>query len=122
MKKFLNISNHPSGRWTERQLEAAKGYGDIIDIPFPQIEPEAGTEDIALLAEEYLRKIEPHEVSAVMVQGEFTFSYALIKRLRKMNITVVAACTKRKVEEQILPDGAVVKNSIFEFCGFREYE
>ena len=119
---FINVSNHPSDKWSDQQLLAAREYGGIIDIPFPQIDPETSTGDISALAHDYMLKIEGYRDAVVMVQGEFTFSYALIKRLREKNIIVVAACTRRKAEEQVMPDGTTLKNSIFEFGGFREYE
>ncbi len=37
---FLNISNHPSDKWTEKQLNSALELADqIIDLPFPNINP-----------------------------------------------------------------------------------
>lgn len=122
MGVFINVSNHTSAKWSEKQLQEAGRLGEVIDIPFPQIAPEATKEEIGALAQEYLHKIEAYQVSGVMVQGEFTFSYALIKRLRERGFMVVAACTRRQVEEQTMADGTVVKNSVFVFSGFREYE
>lgn len=122
MGVFINVSNHPSSKWGEKQRNAAREYGDIMDIPFPEVDPEAGTEKISDLAETYLKKIIEVENPVVMIQGEFTFSYALIRRLRENGITAVAGCTRRKAEEQVMPDGTTVKNSFFEFVGFREYE
>ena len=119
---FINVSNHPSDSWSDQQLLAAREYGVIIDIPFPQIDPDTSTVEISALAHEYMLKIEEYRNAVVMVQGEFTFSYALTRRLREKDIIVVAACTRRKAEEQVMPDGTVLKSSIFEFGGFREYE
>ncbi len=122
MGVFINLSNHPSSKWGEKERNAAREYGDIMDIPFPEIDPEASAEKISDLAEIYLKKIIEVDEPVVMIQGEFTFSYALIRRIREKGITAVAGCTKRKVEERVMPDGTAVKNSVFEFVGFREYE
>ena len=122
MSVFLNVSNHPSASWNEQQIKAAEAYGNIIDIQFPEIDPESPTEEICRQAEEYLKKVTAYDNPIVMVQGEFTFSYSLIQRLRKNNVVVVAACSRRKTDEKVLGDGSTQKVSIFEFCGFREYE
>lgn len=36
---LINCSNHPSRLWGDPQKEAAKVYGEIMDIPFPQVNP-----------------------------------------------------------------------------------
>ncbi|MCR5609589.1 MAG: hypothetical protein K6G26_11050 [Lachnospiraceae bacterium] len=119
---FINISNHPSSDWNEKQLAAAKLYGSIIDIPFPSIDPNSGIDEITSLAESYYQKIMTYSNAVVMVQGEFTFSYSLIKRLRKAGLKVLASCSIRRSDETLNADGTVVKKSIFEFDNFREYE
>ena len=54
---LINLTNHPSVRWSDKQKAAAKVYGEIVDMPFPVID-EAGDEKyIATLADEYLNKI-----------------------------------------------------------------
>lgn len=121
MKYFVNVSNHRAELWNEEQRQAAEHYGAIVDIPFPSIDSNADEGDIAMLVEDYYNKIKKYELGAVMVQGEFTFSYALIKRLRAEEVTVLAACAKREVVEKCTPDGTVYKQSTFRFCRFREY-
>ena len=34
---FLNFSNHPSDRWNKAQRQAAERYGEIRDVPFPDV-------------------------------------------------------------------------------------
>lgn len=121
MSTFINFSNHPSERWSAEQLAAAREYGDVVDIPFPNILPAATEEDIARLGDEYVRKILDMSPSAVMCQGEFTFSYYVISALLAQNINVLSACSDRVVREvQEAPD-VVRKISEFKFVGFRKY-
>ncbi len=41
---FINLTNHPSTKWGADQLAAAKKYGNIVDIPFPAVDPEASSD------------------------------------------------------------------------------
>ena len=51
---LINLSNHPSSNWGEKQKQSAIAqYNEIVDIPFPQIAPAATIEDVLELAEEY---------------------------------------------------------------------
>lgn len=137
-KLFINLSNHPSDKWSEKQLEAVKELVNdepIVDIPFPQIEPEMSSEDVVLLAKEYFYKnilnviydVEstdeiPDKVY-LHIMGEMCFTYNVVdlaklflkKELK--NIICIASTTKRNVIEK--EDGT--KISIFEFVQFREY-
>ena len=36
---FINFSNHPSVRWSAEQTAAAIEFGDIVDVPFPDVLP-----------------------------------------------------------------------------------
>lgn len=42
---LINLSNHPSASWGARQREAAEMYGEIEDMTFLAIPPEAGERD-----------------------------------------------------------------------------
>ena len=37
---FINYTNHPSASWGEKQTDEAKKYGEIVDMPFPNISPQ----------------------------------------------------------------------------------
>lgn len=120
MNKFINLSNHNSSTWSDKQLEEARKYGDIVDIKFPSIDPYLTKDEVKELALSYLAKIKALKPSCVMCQGEFCFAYEMINLLKKENIKVVAACSERKtVEKQI--ENVSEKTSIFEFVQFREY-
>ncbi|MBE5924768.1 MAG: hypothetical protein E7271_09970 [Lachnospiraceae bacterium] len=118
---FINFSNHPSDRWDKSQLNAASKWGEIVDISFPNVDPAMSEQDIAGLATEYIEKILSYSPDAVMCQGEFTLSYTVISQLVKKGITVVAACSKRVVNEKLV-DGVQQKEVIFSFEQFRQYK
>ena len=118
---FINLSNHPSDKWDEKQMEAAKQYGEVMDIPFPSIPAQADENEVVRLAEQYLNRINDYPCAAVMIQGEFTFTYHLVKLLEKTGIPVLAACSERRVEEIVNPDGSVSKKVDFHFVRFRTY-
>lgn len=118
---FVNFSNHPSDKWGTEQKEAAEEYGKIIDIQFPNVPPDATCNEVAFLAEEYVDIICDKSPTVVLCQGEFTLSYAVIRRLNRRGIKVVAACSDRVVEETIDENGNTNKNVVFKFVQFREY-
>lgn len=117
-KNFINLSNHPSDKWTSEQvMESNRLFGNILDLPFPIVNPEGDGKYIDSLVEEYLKKIEDIEnVEAIHVMGEFNFCYKIINELKKRGYKCVASCTKRDTVEE---NG--VKISKFNFVQFREY-
>ena len=57
---FINLSNHPSSKWSAKQIDAAlklSDNGPIIDMPFPNIDPEMSSDEINALSDEYVAKI-----------------------------------------------------------------
>lgn len=118
---FINVSNHPSSKWASEQLEAAKQFGEVIDIPFPNVAPEATEEDINQLATDILQQIDWLHVSkdsvpVVHIMGEMTLVYNIVTKLKSCGVTTLASTTVRDVVEK---DG--VKTSVFKFCKFRKY-
>ena len=117
---FINFTNHPSEKWSEEQISAARRYGDIIDIPFPLIDENASEKEISRLADEYLAIIlskgDANDLT-VHIMGEQTFCYALISKLQKEGIRCIASCTKRNVF--VNEEGNTV--STFHFSNYREY-
>ena len=122
MKKiFINHTNHPSTRWSEAQIVAAKVHGEIFDLPFPAIDANSTAEEVRELAEKTVEKILSHEPAVVLCQGEFNYTFALVERLKNSGVTVVAATSERVAVEEILPDGFSRQISTFRFVQFREY-
>lgn len=127
---FINYSNHPSVTWSEEQLTAAKSYGEIYDVAFPEVSVTVTDKQIEQLAEEQLeilKKIVEENGSGldqmvIMCQGEFSLTYAVITRLKKNypGCKVVCAISRREVVEE-QKDGCNIKTVRFRFCGFREY-
>lgn len=114
---LLNLTNHPSPRWSDNQLAAAHDqFGGLQDLPFPNIPSGATTEEVDALAEEYLHKVTEAAPAAVLLQGEFTFVYALTTRLQAQGVTVVVGTSERNVEER---DGKKIVQ--FDFVQFRAY-
>lgn len=119
---LINLSNHPSGRWNLKQLEMAREFGDIRDIPFPHIDPEASGEALQQLAANYLVDIEDYAAKSenavvVHIMGELTFCFSLVKQLQNKGIRCIASTTERKVLEE--KDGR--KTTQFRFVRFRDY-
>ena len=116
---FINLTNHPSERWSEEQLNAARQYGEVVDVPFPIIEPTFTKDDIMLLVKECTETISKlmEGNTVVHVMGEMTFTHNLVNALKKAGITCLASTTERNTI--MTPDGK--KISDFKFVQFREY-
>ena len=121
MGEFINLTNHPSAGWSEKQLRAAQAYGTVVDLPFPRVSPAWTDGEIDRVAGEYLDLILRRGNPVVLLQGDFLFTYRLIRLLKKADIRVVTACCERKAAETVCPDGTVRKSSVFEFDSFKEY-
>ena len=121
MRVYINLSTHSSNNWSKTQLSAARAYGDITDIPFPQIDPGADSSVINELVSRYLGIILEYDTASVMLQGEFVFTYRLVKALKERGIKVLSACSERRVSEYTDENGRTQSRSEFEFVGFREY-
>ena len=120
---LINLSNHPSANWPEEQkLKALELYKEIVDIPFPEVDPNGEEEYIENLAGEYLNKIleiknRTSETVVVHLMGELTFSFALLVKLKANGVRCVASTTQRVVMDE--GNGRVTK--LFRFVRFREY-
>ena len=96
-----------------------------MDIHFPAISPEMSRDEIYELAcrecERILCILEHESDSAVLCQGEFSFTYLMVRFLQSKKIKVLTAVSERKVKE--LSEGDISRKEV-EFCfqGFREYD
>jgi hypothetical protein len=119
---LLNLSNHPSANWDERQMEATQAYGGVKDIAFPRINPEADAAEINTLAKKYTLDIRQRlsqtsdKQNAVHVMGELSFCHALVNKLQANGITCLVSTTVRNATEN---DGKRI--STFRFVKFRTY-
>lgn len=119
---LLNLSNHPSSNWGERQMQAAKSYGVVKDLAFPRVDPKAESDEIQALADDYARDIKhlienSSEVkNAVHIMGELSFCHTLVNLLQAANITCLVSTTQRDSVEE---NGTRI--SKFRFVKFRAY-
>jgi hypothetical protein len=116
---FLNLSNHPLEKWSPAQLLAARelGGGAIDTIKFPNVPPAASTEEVAEMAKSLTAMIVGAfvEPGVAMVQGEFSMTWEMTRRLLALGWSGVVATSDRKVIEGA--DGT--KTVTFEFVQFR---
>ena len=125
---FINLSNHPSQKWSAKQIARALELVDncpIFDIDFPVIDPEMTSTEVKYLAEEYINKIndllKDNDVDSciIHVMGEMTFVFAFVNLVNTYynSMKCVASTTRRIVSE----DENGNKVSTFEFVDFRDY-
>ncbi len=129
-RTFWNVSNHGlDAAWSPAQRAAAQAWaGDGVlalrEIPFPAVDPQADTAEVAALAEATVRALEaagarPGE--PVLVMGEFTLAFALVALLKARGLVPVTATTHREASEELRPDGTVAMTHRFRFVRFRRY-
>ncbi|KAF0151026.1 MAG: putative CRISPR-associated protein [Ignavibacteria bacterium] len=120
---LINLSNHPTDLWNEKQLlSAVSKYGIIVELPFPAISPKATKRLVEIKANVYAKvcieliKLSQSKNNAVHIMGELTFTYLVVFLLKKNNITCIASTTERNAIEY-----SGKKISRFNFVKFREY-
>ena len=120
---FINFTNHPCTNWSAKQIAEAKTYGEIIDMPFPQVDPHGDEDYILKLALDCVDKIIKFKPEAVLCQGEMTLAFAVTTLLTtEYGITVLAACSERTAEIEVGLDGESIKSAVFRFVRFRKYK
>jgi len=54
---LINLTNHPSYTWSDEQIMAfEEKYGEIVDLPFPNVPPRMSKYDVDVLAWQYVKK------------------------------------------------------------------
>jgi hypothetical protein len=122
---LLNLSNHPSAKWSAEQREAAtQQFGSIVDIQFPAIDPATSIDEVKRTANEYAEKCrniftntKDEKTNAVHLMGEYTFTYQFVKQMEALSIQCVASTTERIVTENSVGS----KTTVFKFVQFRPY-
>lgn len=118
---FLNLSNHPSSKWSKEQLDAAAEFGKIVDMPFPAVDPDCSSDIIENEAEMLVREIKSHALCkkvVVHVMGEMGLTYCIVKKLSAIGIRCVCSTSYRIVKEE--DEGKRLVE--FHFNKFRDYE
>lgn len=119
---LINLTNHPYSSWEETQKEASHKFGECIDLPFPEIDPNADEISIEIITEEYYNKIidltnKHNSTPIVHLMGEMTFLYSMANKLREEGIRCIASTSKRNTVD--IGDGQ--KTITFSFVRFRDY-
>lgn len=118
---LINLSNHPSSLWGKEQIESAIClFGDILDIPFPMVDPNGDKQYIESLAEKYvdeMTKKADRDNTVIHIMGELTLTFAILNKMINLGFRCVASTTER--DATISEDGT--KNVKFNFIQFRDY-
>ncbi len=120
---LINLTHHPSAGWPAAMKIAAEyHYKQVQDWPFPAVDPLASTYAIKAQAQAIVLQILEFQLQikqelVILVMGEMTLTYQLVRLLKEEGITCVASATERVAK--MLPDGKRI--SEFHFKQFREY-
>ena len=120
---LINLSNHPSEKWSDKQLAAAKKqFGEIEDWPFPQIDPNGTLEEVREIVTGYVDKCiklkqDTDATITVHIMGEMNFVYYFVRCMEGHGIPCVASTSERTVIEE----GDGKKTVVFNFRQFRSY-
>lgn len=128
---FFNISNHPCNAerttWSKEQIEtAAKLGGEVVDLPFPAVNPDMSEDEYRAIAHEMARDVAAMWRShtdgrwemAAMVAGEYVMTIMVIAELQALGFTCYFGQSDRVAEER-MEDGKLVVVHKFVFRGFR---
>lgn len=118
---LANCTNHPKSMWSAEQLASAQAFGEVVDIPFPAVDPQLDAEGVRMLVREYAQRVAASGCGTVLVAGEFTFTFMLVDKLLREGRQVLCTCSRRQVTEVVAPDGSVRKSSVYVFERFRPY-
>lgn len=118
---FVNLSNHPIEYWEKEQKLAAQLYGELVDIKFPDLDPQWDTGEIVKCAKCYLslckEKIkDTKSSSAIHLAGETIFCFVLAQMLLKEGYVCLTSTSKRNA---VVKKG--IKLSVYKFERFRKY-
>ena len=80
-----------------------------------------GEEDICRIAEKVIQDVSVYKDAVLLIQGEYTLTYQLVRQAKELGMRVVAACSDRVAQESVNEDGTTTKISKFEFVQFRDY-
>lgn len=122
---LINVSNHLSIDWSKEKKEIANRlWGEIVDMPFPEIDPNWGGSKVCDAAYNFSdiirQKINESsdKINAVYImEGEMSFTYSLIHVLMDSYILCVASTSKQIKQE----DKNGNKTIISQFVKFRKY-
>ena len=127
---FINLSNHPTDKWSEAQKAAVINKyqpKQIIDIAFPPIDPEWNLDRVRTLVHAYREQIINHlqdkdDYIILHIMGEMCFTHSLVNMMSAYKVNCICSTTKRVVTTKYDDNGVEIgKETKFEFCKFRDY-
>ena len=141
---LINVTGRAHNQWGKKQLQAAEGYGEILDFPMPAVAASASEEDVdhiaALIVRRILRTLGMEERSVseteasrdgvseeelsghlILCQGDFTLVYRVVVALKEKGLRVASPTYERVTKPTLKPDGTTVPGYSFEFVKFRAY-
>lgn len=121
MQNLINLSNHPLQSWSDEQLCAArKQFAEIIDYPFPAVNPHLDSEQLYPMAGTLVYELKekyPAEQFALHIMGEQTMSFLLIQLLMTAGYRCLSSTSDRLVD---VKEGHKIVR--FQFQRFRDYQ
>ena len=118
---FYNLSNHPHANWGNVQLEAARKWGDIEDVPFPEVNAQLDEQDILRAAQECVKKINMSAGDAIFVAGEYGAVFPIIDELLNQGKTVLSTASDGKTTFRTTDNGTNERIIHFNFLKFIPY-
>lgn len=117
---LINHTNHPYARWSEPQkLHTTEIYKEVIDMPFPNVDPRMSINDIRLKVIDQLDHLNLSYTNYdILITGEMTYVYQYVTEASARRIRCICATTKRHT--QTMDDGSILRT--FTFIKYRDYE
>ena len=118
-KTFINLSNQHTNKWPKDRFQAAEEIADggqIVNIAFPILAPDASKEAVYEKATEVVNKVLLYSPDVVFCQGEFSTCFRIVELLKEAGVKVVTGCNERIIYKE---NGRDISG--FKFIQFREY-
>ena len=95
---LVNISNHPASKWSKEQHDiAAMLFGEVYDLPSPEIPPEWNGFEVCECIDDFINEhwnlFNP--LNSILLAGELSFCIALYHRLQTYNIRCYVTTSQR---------------------------
>lgn len=119
---LVNLSNHPYKDWSEDQKKAAKKYGDVQDMAFPEIDPAMKIDkikkEIAAAQIDEIKNMCKERRVTVHIMGEMSYTFYVVSQLKAFGIRCICSTSERDTEDL----GGGEKKVSFHFKRFRDYD
>lgn len=119
---LVNLSNHPYKDWSEDQKKAAKKYGDVQDMAFPEIDPAMKIDkikkEIAAAQIDEIKNMCKERSVTVHIMGEMSYTFYVVSQLKAFGIRCICSTSERDTEDL----GGGEKKVSFHFKRFRDYD